>query len=166
MKSFFKNIYPYIIIIILVLLVKTFIVTPIKVVGPSMEETLLDGDIMLLNKLAYKTKQIRRFDIVVVDYIDELIIKRVIGLPGESIEYKDGVLYIDGEAYEEPFLSEYTYTEDFVLEERIPDNYYFVVGDNRYDSKDSRVIGLINSKDIEGKASYVLYPFDRFGTKE
>lgn len=153
-------------IVIAVLLVKAFIITPIKVVGPSMEETLLDGDIMILNKLAYRTKKINRFDIVVVDYMGELIIKRVVGLPGETLEYKDGTLYIDGDSYEEPFLSEFTYTEDFVLDERIPNNYYFVIGDNRYDSKDSRVIGLINAKNIQGKASYVLYPFDRMGEKE
>ena len=160
-----KKIYPYIMIVILVVLIKAFVVTPIKVVGPSMEETLFDGDIMLLNKTAYMSRDIKRFDIVVVDYIDELIIKRVIGLPGENIAYKDGVLYINGEAYDEPFLSEYTYTEDFLLDDRIPDDYYFVVGDNRYDSKDSRVFGLINKKNIKGKASYVLYPFDRFGAK-
>ena len=143
-----------------------FVMTPIKVVGPSMEETLLDGDIMILNKMAYNTKKINRFDIVVVDYIDELIIKRVVGLPGETLEYRDGILYINGDAYDEPYLSEFTYTEDFVLDERIPDNYYFVIGDNRYDSKDSRVIGLVSSKDIEGKANYILYPFDRMGPVE
>lgn len=166
MKDFFKNIYPYILIIVVVFIIKAFVITPIKVVGPSMEDTLLDGDIMLLNKFTYNYNEIERFDIVVVDYIGELIIKRVIGLPGDLIEYKDGSLYINGDIYEEPFLSEDTYTEDFILEDRIPNDYYFVVGDNRAESKDSRIIGLINKKDIEGKASYVLFPFNRFGLKK
>lgn len=163
MKNVIKNLVPYLLIIIAVVFIKAFVVTPVRVIGPSMLPTLEDGDIMILNKLS--RNKIKRFDIVVIKYFDERIIKRVIGLPGDTIEYKDGELYINGDVYEEPFLPEDVYTQDFILEERIPEGYYFVLGDNRAESKDSRIIGLIKNEKIKGKANTVLYPFDRIGTK-
>ena len=80
-----KEILPYILIIIFVLLLKSFIITPIRVNGASMDDTLKDKDIMILDKTKYRYSKIKRFDIVVVDIGTEKIIKRVIGLPGESI---------------------------------------------------------------------------------
>lgn len=171
MKNFIKETYQYIIIIIVVLFIKSFIVAPIRVIGPSMKDTLLNGDIMLLDKISYRFTDIKRFDIVVVDYNNELIIKRVVGLPGDIIEYKDNKLYINGKYYEEKYLSTGTTTESFDLEsitgiEKVPDNCYFVLGDNREESKDSRMIGFIPKKDVEGHARYTLYPFNRFGVKK
>ena len=87
--SFLKEYVPYIIVLILVILVKKYIVTPVKVNGNSMNDTLKNGDIMILNIIGYRFHDIKRFDIVVVDDGDEYLIKRVIGLPGEEIEYKD-----------------------------------------------------------------------------
>ena len=86
---FMKEYLPYIIVIIIVLLIKAFIVTPIRVNGPSMLDTLEDKDIMILDEVSFKFKGLKRFDIVVVNYKNEKIIKRVVGLPGETVEYKD-----------------------------------------------------------------------------
>lgn len=168
--KYLKEIYQYIIIVIVVLLIKKFIIAPVRVVGPSMKDTLLDGDIMLLDKISYKFNDIKRFDIVVIKYDNELIIKRVIGIPGDTIEYRDNKLYINDKYYEEKYLATGTQTESFDLEgltskQKVPNNYYFVLGDNREESKDSRIIGLINKKSIEGKAKFTLYPFNRIGNK-
>ena len=102
-KGNFKDLWIYIVIIIVVILLKIFIVAPIKVNGTSMIDTLEDKDIMILDKISYRFKDIKRFDIVVVDDKEELIIKRVIGLPGEYIEYKDNKLYVNGKYVKENF---------------------------------------------------------------
>ena len=99
-----------------------------------------------------------------IKFKNEYLIKRVIGLPGETIEYKDNNLYINGELIEENF--NHKVTSDYVLNEIIPDGYYFVAGDNRVDSLDSRVLGLMKEEDILGKTSLVLFPFNRFGVKK
>ena len=159
-----KELIPYIIIVIVVIVFRTFIATPIRVDGPSMEDTLKNGDILLLNKL---NKSIKRFDIVVIYKSDIRLIKRVIGLPGENIEYKDNELYINGKVVEDVALIR---TGDFTLKElygvdRIPEDYYFVLGDNRTVSKDSRYydIGLIKRSEIAGTTSFRFFPFNKIG---
>lgn len=161
-----KEIMSYILIIIVVLLIKTYIFTPIRVNGGSMEPTLKHNDIMILNEIGYYINGVERFDIVVVSVNGEKIIKRVIGLPGDKVEYKDNKLYINDEEIKEEFLHQDT--KDFSVNtdlgyEIIPDNYYFVVGDNRNNSIDSRIIGLVSSKQIKGKTKLVVYPFNKFG---
>lgn len=161
----FKEIIIYIIVIVVAVLVKTYIATPILVNGESMEKTLFDNDVMILNKIAYKNNEIKRFDIVVIEREDDYIIKRVIGLPGEKIKYEDNVLYVNGKKVDENFKHEKT--SDFDISEIdvdiIPDNMYFVLGDNRVNSLDSRIFGLVSDKKIWGKADFVLFPFSRFG---
>ena len=158
----FKEIMSYVVIILVVVLIRVFIVTPVRVDGTSMYPTLNNNDILIEKKF---DKSIDRFDVVVINYKKEKLVKRVIGLPGEKIEYKDNKLYINDIEIEEEFLHEVT--RDFSLadidEEIIPDDYYFVVGDNRPNSKDSRMIGLINKNQIRGKTSFVVYPFDKIG---
>lgn len=164
-----KDILDYVLIIIAVVLIRTFLFSPIRVTGPSMVPTLLDGDIMILNKIGYRTNGLERFDIVVINYKEnnktEKIIKRVIGCPGDIVEYKDNILYINGKKVEEDY-TRYA-TDDFISNmlgvSIIPDDKYLVMGDNRPISKDSRIIGLIDKKDIMGKTSFVLFPFTRFG---
>lgn len=167
LKTFIKDTYIYIILIILVILLKIYVVAPIRVNGSSMIDTLQDRDIMILDKISYKFNNIERFDIVVVDDMQELIIKRIIGLPGETIEYKDNRLYIDGKYIEENFS--HKRTDDFSLNKldskKIPDDCYFVLGDNRINSKDSRIIGFINKKQILGKTSFTIFPLERIGNK-
>ena len=166
LKSKFLSILPYIIVIIVVVLMRLFIITPVQVVGESMKPTLQDGELMLLNKIKYKFSDIKRFDIVVVDYPNKDIIKRVIGLPGETVEYKDNTLYVNGKKIKENFKINGTTYDYNIIEsgyEIIPDNMYFVLGDNRINSADSRTIGLIEEKQILGKANFVIIPFDKFG---
>ena len=164
MNDKIKDILSYIIVIVIVLLVKQFIITPIRVNQNSMNNTLFNKDIMILDKISYRFKQIDRFDIVVIKKNKEYLIKRVIGLPNETVEYKNNKLYINGEIIEENFL--HMETDDYNLEEKIPNDYYFVVGDNRPDSLDSRIIGLIKKDEIIGKAKLVIYPFNHFGIKK
>ena len=159
-----KEILSYVIIIVIVLLIKHFIVTPIRVNGDSMNNTLKDKDIMILDKISYRFQDIKRFDIVVIKKDKEYLIKRVIGLPGETVEYKNNKLYINNKNVAEKFNHEET--TDFILEEKIPEGYYFVVGDNRPVSNDSRYIGLIKEEDILGKTSFVIFPFNRFGSRK
>ena len=135
MKKFLKEIYPYIIIVIVVVIIRTFIATPVRVDGESMNSTLSDGDILILNKL---DKSFKRFDIVVINYKGSKLVKRIIGLPGENIEYKDNILYINGNITNDVAVAR---TSNFSLEQlynikKIPNNCYFVMGDNRGNSMD------------------------------
>ncbi len=129
-----------------------------------MDPNLSDGDLMILDKVSYYFNDISRFDIVVIETNEELIIKRVIGLPGETVEYKDNKLYINDELVEENF--ERASIEDHVFEQVVPTDSYIVIGDNRANSKDSRILGTIEEKEIIGKANLTIYPFDRLGIKE
>lgn len=152
-------------IILAIILIRTFIVTPVRVNGTSMDPTLKNGEIMILNKVNYKINNIERFDIVVVKTEDNKIIKRVIGLPGETLKYEDNTLYIDGQEKKESFIKEKT--EDFNINElgykKIPKDCYFVMGDNRNNSSDSRIIGCVNKNQIEGRANLVVFPFKNAG---
>lgn len=165
MNNKFKEFWSYILIIVIVLIIRTFIVSPVRVDGNSMFTTLKNGEILLLKKY---DKKIKRFDIVVFKNGSDKLIKRVIGLPGEHVAYKDNKLYINREFVEDVKLL--TKTGDFELENLnvsvIPDNYYFVLGDNRTNSTDSRIIGLISINDIEGTVDFRLFPFDKFGNIE
>ena len=130
-----------------------------------MVPTLLDGDIMILDKIGYRINGLKRFDIVVIKYNNEKIIKRVIGLPGDYIEYKDNILYVNGKEIKEEYKRDIT--NNFSLKdlgyEKIPENKYLVLGDNRSISKDSRIIGFIDKEDIEGYTGIIVFPFKRIG---
>lgn len=160
-KGIIKEIFSYVIIIAAVLLFRTFFYSPIIVTGDSMVPTLKDGNVMILDKIGYKINGLKRFNIVVINYNKERLIKRVIGLPGDSIEYINDMLYVNGEYIEEAF--EKDITDDFSLSSLgyrvIPEDKYLVLGDNRGISKDSRIIGLIDKKDILGYTSIIIFPF-------
>ena len=122
--------------------------------------TLKDGDMMLLDEISYRFSDIKRFDIVVAGTKDELIIKRVIGLPGEKISCKDGVIYINNKKLTENF--KHSYTDDFD-EVKLGKDEYYILGDNRVNSMDSREYGTFDKKKIRGKTHIILFPFSRFG---
>ncbi|MDQ0175842.1 signal peptidase I [Bacillus chungangensis] len=147
--------------------IRLFLFAPIVVDGLSMMPTLHNGDRMIVNKLGKPD----RFDIVVFHAPEQKdYIKRVIGLPGDTVEYRDDTLYINGKKYEEPYLEEYKnqitdgpLTEDFTLSEIldndvVPDGEIFVMGDNRRFSKDSRHIGTIPLDKVIGDTSIVYWP--------
>ena len=163
MKKFIKELIPYVVIVVVVVLIRTFIVTPVIVSGDSMVPTLKDRQLLLLNKLNYRISSIKRFDIVVINMDKKEIIKRVIGLPGEEILYRSNTLYVDGHEIKNDYNFE---TEDFSLKTicnctRIPDDKYLVLGDNRSVSADSRIIGLIDKKDIAGSVEVSLWPIKK-----
>ena len=162
LKNVLKEYLPYVVIIIVVLIIKSNVVAPIKVNGRSMNNTLKDGDIMILDIIGYRTSKLKRFDIVVIDNGKDYLIKRVIGLPNEEIEYKDNKLYINGKEINDKYSK--GKTEDFRV--KVDNNSYFVLGDNREDSLDSRYYGAFNKKKILGKTSFTVFPFDRFGNKK
>jgi len=166
--EFIKDMLGYIIVIIIVILIRNYVIAPAEVFEESMSPNLHDGDIILLDKISYKFKDIKRFDVIVFDYDQtKYLIKRVIGLPGDYIEYKDNVLYINNKIIEEPYLDNIT-TENFSLTdlgyEKIPNDMYLVLGDNREVSIDSRKIGLIKKDEITGKAFIRIFPFNKIST--
>mgnify|MGYP002424488722 CR=1 FL=1 len=153
-----KSLMPYIIIIIVVILVRTFIATPVRVNGSSMYPTLKGNEIMLLNKLGH----INRFDIVVlkIDGREDNLIKRIIGLPGETVEIKDNDIYINDKKIEDKYGYGVTYNIDKVT---LKKDEYFILGDNRKISLDSRVFGTIHKDEIKGTTDFIMYPFKSFG---
>lgn len=165
-----KEISIYLLIIVMVILIRTFIITPVRVNGTSMDPTLKNGEIMILNKIKYNKNDIKRFDIVVIKMDKELLIKRVIGLSNEEVKYIDNKLYINNEYVEETFLNEDVYTTNFSLDDfklkKIPENCYFVMGDNREVSLDSRTFGCFSKDKILGSANLVLFPFTKLGYKK
>ena len=166
-KEFLKDTAKYIIFIFAVIFIAIYIVGLQQVVGPSMSPTFENGNILILDKVSYRFSDIKRNDVVSLYYADtKYLIKRVIGLPGEKIEYRSGDLYVNDILVEEEFLNE-AYTEDFSLRDLgynvIPEDMYFVVGDNRGDSLDSRnsEVGLIPKDDIIGKVRIRLWPINQ-----
>lgn len=159
--NFFKELIPYVVVIIIVILFKAFIVTPIKVNGASMEPTLQDGDLMILDVIGFKLSGAKRFDILVIDQGEELLIKRVIGLPGEKVEIKANTLYINDSPVKDAFLTDMPAAETVSV--TLADDEYFVLGDNRNNSMDSRRYGPFKKSQIKGKTDLIFYPFYRMG---
>lgn len=168
-KEFLSDTIKYIIFIVVILVIAVYVVGLQQIVGPSMMPTLRNGDIVILDKLSYRFSEIKRDDIVALYYADtKFLVKRVVGLPGETVEFKDNKLYINGKYYEEKYLGDDIVTDNFSLEElnytTIPDDMYLVLGDNRGDSMDSRDsdVGLIPKKDIYGKVRFKIWPINEF----
>ena len=158
-KKIIKEFIPYVVILIVVVLVRMYLVTPIMVSGPSMQPTLNGGELMLLNKI----DDIERFDIVVVNSGNEEIIKRVIALPGETISCEEGIIYINGHRQDEEYSQGITFDFKKVV---LGDDEYFVMGDNRENSADSRHMGAFHRDQIEGTANLILFPFSEIGVIE
>ena len=175
-SSWFEWIRSFIIAFILAFIIRVFFYSLILVDGVSMMPTLHNENRMIVDKISYKFKDPERFDIIVFKATeDRNFIKRVIGLPGDTVEYRDDVLYINGKAYDEPYLDEYKsqlmegelLTYNFTMEEEIgekvvPEGKLFVLGDNRRESNDSRnpALGTIDMDDVIGKASIVYWPLN------
>jgi signal peptidase I len=186
---------PFIGLFTIIILLRIFIVAPVRVSGHSMDPTLADKQYLL----SFKTSQINRFDIVTAKEIDEsgetkAIVKRVIGLPGDRISYANDVLTINGKVYAEPYLDNYqkkfkadklqetysfkadyqaraqaapaftfdkTWQANFTV--TVPEGCYYLLGDNRIISSDSREVGCFKASDITGEAKFRFWPVKAIG---
>lgn len=160
----------FLIIIVLTYIIITYVGQRTAVEGSSMESTLSNGDHLLVDKLSYRFWEPQRYDIIVFPYQhaeNTYYIKRIIGMPGETVQVLDGHTYIDGELLESDIYgSEVMEAADMAKDPvTLGENEYFVLGDNRNHSQDSRdpAVGLIRREDIVGKAWVRIYPFDNMG---
>jgi len=174
-KSSFKRIILEILIYIVLLIICVFFIPKYVlqrtvVSGTSMLNTLHDNESLLVEKVSYRFKDPDRFDIVVFypygrDDPDNYYVKRIIGLPGETIQIQGDDIYINGQILEEnygkdPITDEGIASEPIVLAE----DEFFVLGDNREVSEDSRIFGPVAKKNLGGRAFFRIYPFNKFGT--
>ena len=165
-REFIFDFLKLIVVIVVILFLMIYVVSITQVVGSSMSSTLQDGDVLILNKIKYRFTDIKRGDIISLEYADtKYLIKRVIGLPGDTVSIRDNTLYINGEVYVENYLDEGLVYDDFDLSslgyDVIPEDMYLVLGDNRPDSLDSREIGLITKDEVIGKVSFRIWPLNK-----
>lgn len=178
---------------IIVVFFNSEVFAKVRVQQSSMENTLFSNQQLIVDKLSYKSEEPKRGDIIIFLENDEKgtiadealriiediasifshnkkydgkgnrLVKRVIGVAGDEIDIKNGFVYINGNKIEEPYVKGETETGEFKLPIIVGENKLFVLGDNRMVSKDSRKFGLIDIKQVEGKAIYRVYPFNSFG---
>lgn len=169
----------------LALVIQAYLVKPYRIPSPSMVDTLEIGDRVLVNRVVYHLKDLGHGDVVVFRWPknrDVVFIKRVVGLPGDRLQAKDGKLYVDGVAQEEPYVHKTngvtdptnpsgtivgtTMSQPWGLSDEytVPEGHYFMMGDNRTNSDDSRVWGPVPENDLIGEAFFVYWPLDRLGT--
>jgi signal peptidase I len=173
LRNFFELIKIIVISLLIVLPIRYFIIQPFYVQGASMEPTFYDHEYLIIDEISYRFNEPKRGEVVVFRYPknpQDYFIKRVVALPGETIEIIDGSIFIYNEEKPEGFkleeslyLSEnvQTYNSD-THSVALGDDEYFVLGDNRYSSKDSRNFGALNKSFITGKVWLRGWPFDRF----
>ncbi len=179
-----KNWGTFIFFVVLLLILRLFVVTPVSVKGHSMDPTLADGQKLF----TFQLSKIERFDIITTqepDDLEKLAVKRVIGMPGDNVQMKNDVLTVNGEKVEETYLTEYkekfaddklqteygyntsfqqiaeralTFTNDFSYD--VPEGKYFVLGDNRLISKDSRIFGFVDESMVQGEVFMRYWPLN------
>ena len=168
----------------LALVIQAFVVKPYRIPSPSMVDTLEIGDRVLVNRVVYHLRDVARRDVIVFRYPmnrDVVFIKRVVGLPGDRLQAKEGKLWVNGEPQEEPYVHQTngvtdptdpagaivgtTMSHPWSLDEEytVPDGSYFMMGDNRANSDDSRVWGPVPEDDLIGAAFFTYWPLDRLG---
>lgn len=185
MNNKLKEWLPVVIIIILIFLARMYVFSPVKVEGHSMDPTLHDNQRLITSKISSLDRQ----DIITTKEPDNqniYVVKRIIGLPGDRVEMKNNVLTINGKEYDEPYLDEFkekfkqdklaeeysyskafqeqaanatSFTNDFNV--TVPKNNYFILGDNRLISKDSRIFGFVDQSLIQGKVVLRFWPLDK-----
>lgn len=195
-KSVLREIWEWIIVFaaafVLVLLLNTTVFATTQVRQTSMQDTLIEGQHLFVEKLSYLFGDPSRKDIIVFiedqypsNYPDRVkiflrdvseifkpieqktnirLVKRVIGIPGDEVDIRDGKVYLNGSVLDEPYVKGETFTRDLAFPVKIPKGKYLVLGDNREVSKDSRSFGLIERCQIEGRAVFRFWPLNRFGS--
>ena len=150
--------------LLIYILIRTFLIENYRVVGHSMDPTLADQQFLVVNKLDYRLREPRRGDIIVFfdpRNGDRKLIKRIIGLPGETIEVHGGQVIVDGQALDEPYIqNQGRYSEMPTL---VPEGQYYVLGDNRSNSSDSHNWGTLPEDKIVGRAWFSYWPPDMWG---
>jgi signal peptidase I len=166
-RAFFDWVIVIAVALLVAFVVRTFVLAHFVVEGSSMYSTLETGDRVFVNKLSYRLHDPNRGDVVVLHQItgasERDLIKRVIALPGETVEIRNCTVLIDGRVLNEPYLDPEVVTPtdcggDYSLSGPVPENHVFVMGDNRGGSQDSRVIGTIDEDDLVGRAFVVFWP--------
>ena len=153
----YKEVIAYLSIIAIVIVIRTFIFTPAVVDGPSMEPTLKSNNWLIVLKFT----KIDRNDVIVFKYNKRHLVKRVIGLPGETIKCEDGKIFVNDQELNDKYtIEDNSCTGQIVLK----DDEYFVLGDNRAVSMDSRAIGPVNKSQILGTTNFRMFPFTKIGT--
>ncbi len=157
--------------LIMALIIRAFFIQVFWIPSGSMERTLDIGDRIVVNKVVYHFRHPKRFEIIVFRAVPAMgeekkdLIKRVIGLPSETLEIKDGIVSINGKPVEEPADMKQTMNQDYANfgPVNIPDDSYFVMGDNRGASADSRYWGFLPKKNVIGPAFLRIWPLTKFG---
>lgn len=146
--------------IALALVIRTFIFEPVRVDGHSMDYTLADNEYMIVTKYDYLLGEPERFDVIICHYPERgrtNFVKRLVGLPGDTVSMLNGTLYVNGEAIDEPYI---TNKANYNMQAyTLKDDEYFVLGDNRSSSNDSHIIGPISREQIKGHVRCVAFPF-------
>lgn len=145
--------------IALALVIRTFIFEPVRVDGHSMDYTLADNEYMIVTKYDYLLGEPERFDVIICHYPERgrtNFVKRLVGLPGDTVSMLNGTLYVNGEAIDEPYI---TNKANYNMQAyTLKDDEYFVLGDNRSSSNDSHIIGPISREQIKGHVRCVAFP--------
>ncbi|QST00757.1 signal peptidase I [Pontibacillus sp. ALD_SL1] len=178
MKSAWRWLRTIVFAIVLALMFRSFLFASYVVEGESMQPTLFDGNLLMVNKVVYDLQDVNHTDVIVFHANEkEDYVKRVIGLPGDTIRYEDDTLYLNGEKIDEPYLDPYRVndgkplTESFTLEEieegakEVPEGHIFVMGDNRRESLDSRYFGFVPIDTIVGKVDVRYWPINKLALK-
>lgn len=171
-------------------LINSKVFARVQVQQSSMENTLYSSQQLIVDKLTYNFAGPKRGDIIIflenqqrgtviddtVIFVknikslfentdkDKRLVKRVIAVPGDEVNIKDGYVYVNGEKLNEPYVKGETFNQELTLPINVPANKLFVLGDNRTVSKDSRAFGLVDYNQVEGKAVFRIFPFNKFGT--
>lgn len=169
--AFFDFLQGIVVVMAILVMIYLFVMSPQEINGASMEPNFHNGEYILTNKVTYKLKNPQRGDVVIfkspknkdIDYI-----KRIIGLPGDTVELRNNAFFVNEQLVEEPYIPEGTFLyggsylqeNDLII---VPEGMYFVVGDNRPHSSDSREFGPIPKEDFIGQAFLRYWPFDRAG---
>lgn len=178
---------------LIAVLINSKVFAKVQVQQSSMENTLFTNQQLIVEKLIYNFKEPKRGDIIIFledseketilddalstinsiasifsdnkEYSEgsKRLVKRVIGVPGDEVDIRDGYVYVNGKKLQEPYAKGETFSGEFKIPVKVGENELFVLGDNRMVSMDSRKFGLINFKQVEGKAIFRVYPFDEIG---
>ncbi|MBM3790052.1 MAG: signal peptidase I [Acidobacteria bacterium] len=162
-KSWFRDV---VFALAIAIFIVVFVVQPVKVEGTSMQPRLVDQERIFVNRFIYRFSEIERGDVVVFWYprdSSKSFIKRVVGLPGDLVKIRRGALHVNGAPVDEPYLSPEMRSRDFFREVRVPPGHYFVLGDHRNSSNDSRNWGFVPGALIYGKAIFSYWPVSRIG---